>query len=34
LNVFAEIDDREMAVELGRHVRREGVEKITVKAKN
>jgi len=33
LNVFAEIDDKEKAVELGSRVRREGVEKVTVKAK-
>jgi len=33
LNVFAEIDDKEKAVELGSRVRREGVEKVTIKAK-
>ena len=33
LNIFAEIDDWERAVELGNRVRREGVEKVTIRLK-
>ena len=33
LNIFAEIENKEKAVELGNRVRREGVESITIKLK-
>lgn len=33
LNIFAEIENKDKAVELGNRVRREGVEKVTIKLK-